>query len=126
MVLFKDKKDNEYYIDGDYLYVSLIKLGVKRKIGKLSYNLNTGKSNLLIQRESKQKYKLGYLVSAAVFEFFDIDKITLIEDGTKIYVLDWDSVKEERKSWTFKPTNGFEDQYLIPDSHFSAIQQSRV
>ena len=126
MVLFKDDRDNEYFIEDDYLYVTLVKLGVMRKIGKLSYNLVTKKSSLLVFRKSTEKYKLGYMISAAVFEHFDISKVTLIEDNRTIYVLDWDAVKEHRKAWTFKPTNGFEDQYLIPDAHFSLIKTDTV
>lgn len=119
--IYKDEYGNPFYILKDKLYVDLVKLKLKRLIGSLTYNLTTNKANLTIYRKSTEKYKMGYFISSAVFEILDIDRVILIEDNTKVYNLNWKLVKQHRKAWTFTPSNGMENQYLIPDHFWTHI-----
>jgi len=121
-ILFKDEKDNVYYIEKDCLKVDIPKLGITRNIGMISSNLTTGKSNLTVHRKSTQKWKLGYMISAAPFEHMDFNRLTLIEDDRNMYVLDWDTVSKVWKSWTFKPDNGMEKMLIIPQAVWSEVK----
>ena len=123
MTLFKDSKENTYYIKDDKLYVDLIALNATRLIGKLNYNLSTNQCSIVINRLSSQRWKLGHLVSAAVFDHFSIDKVVIIEDGKKIYILNWLEVKDQGKSWRFNPSNGMEDQIIIPLAKMSLVKE---
>lgn len=119
MVLFKDTRDNTYYIKDDKLFVDLIALGVTRLIGKLNYNINTNECSLVTSRKSEERWKLGYLISAPVFDHFSIDRVVVIEDDKTVLILDWKSVKDQEKSWRFTPHNGYEDQVVVPLAKFS-------
>lgn len=120
--LFKDNLENEYYIENDWLKVDISKLKITRKIGKVSSNLKTGKSNLTVFRKSTEQWKYGYLVSAAPFEHMNFNRLTLIEDLGTMYILDWDKVKNVWKSWSFMPDNGMEKQLIIPHAIWSEVK----
>lgn len=123
MVLFKDNKDNTYYIKDDKLYVDLVAVKATRLIGRMTYNLNTGKSNIIINRESANRWRLGHLVSAAVFDHFSIDKVVIIEDNSKIYILEWERVKDQQKAWRFNPSSGLEEQIILPIALMSLVKE---
>ena len=119
--VYQDIGGNKYYVEKDKLYVEIVRLQIKRLIGILTYNLNTNKANITINRKSSEKYKLGWLISAGVFEMIDIDKVTIIEDNRILYQLDWASVKHNKQKWSFNPSNGFEKQIIVPYKNFKLL-----
>lgn len=120
---FKDVDENLYYTEDDTLFVKGGKVDFVRKIGKLSTNLDTGKCNLVIHRKMEEKTNFGWMVSAIPLKHLDIERLVIIVDNDKIYLLDWAAVKPNYKEWTFKPHNGMELQIVIPDVHWSAVVQ---
>jgi hypothetical protein len=119
---FKDEDGNLYYTDDDTLYVEGEKAVFTRKIGKLSTNLSTGVCNLVINREEGQKTNFGWMVSEAPFRVLEINYLVLIVDNKDMYLLNWGAVKQFRKAWSFKPSNGMEMQMVIPDTHWDRIK----
>lgn len=122
-ILFKDEKENLYYMNQDWLMVDLVALRKSRKIGKVTMNLQTNKANLIVHRRSDQRWRFGHLISAAPFENMDFNRLTLIEDNSRIFVLDWDSVKDIWRQWSFTPHNGMERQIIIPQNIWSEVKQ---
>lgn len=119
---FKDEDGNLYYTEDDTLYVEGSKVVFKRRIGKLSTNLNTGKCNLVLSRSVDEKTNFGWMVSEAPFRVLDINYLVLMVDNKDMYLLKWEDVKEHRKAWTFTPSNGMEKQMVIPDTHWDAVK----
>ena len=120
---FKDTDENLYYTDDDTLYVEGGKVNFKRKIGKLTTNIDTGKSTLVIYRSREEKTNFGWMLSAVPLKHLDIATVAIIVQNERIYLLDWENTKEHYKEWTFRPHNGMELQVVIPDPHWTEVKQ---
>ncbi|MEE8599054.1 MAG: hypothetical protein V3S69_06045 [Dehalococcoidales bacterium] len=122
-MFFKDIEQNVYYTYRDTLMVDLKQLNIQRVIGKLTTNLDTGKCNIVITRRLEEKGPTGFMFSAEPFFNLLIDKVILIVDNDIVYALDWESVADKSKSWTFTPTpdSGFEKQIVIPNNYWTRI-----
>ena len=112
--MFKDNKGNIYYIKDDRLYVDIAERAFTRLIGRLTYNMKTKTTNLIVQRRSIEKTKLGFLLSYYPLVHLKINKIILIVDSHKMYIIDWFQNKERMRNWVYRPNN-FEDQVILRD-----------
>jgi hypothetical protein len=121
MIPFSDEFDNKYYTVDDALYVDVKQLGKTKHIGNLTVNLSTKKCTLIVYRKDDERTKFGHFISAEPLEKMPIDRILIIEEGKKVYSVNFAALKRSDRYWVFKPRQLYERQVIIPTSYMKHI-----
>lgn len=120
---FTDTEGNFYYTLGDRLYVDLVKRQTTKYIGKLTENINTGKVTLIVSRTKDQKSTLGYTLSHEPLKRFNLARLILIEDNTRIFYIDWENPPFDKANIVTinNIKSNYEPQAVFADNWWTSI-----